>query len=360
MISIRSRQLSTLVGGTALLALLTFGCSNVSRDGDRNIVATGPRLFIKTDSWDFGEIQEGDEVTEEIVVQNTGSKELLIEHIKIPCSCLKTNLGVPVSIPPGETMAFNISLNSMGYMGKISLPLLFSTNEIEYPERRFDVLAEVKTSSSNTIQAIPKSILLGMLDDANWEKCVVIRLPGPMKYSDLEIASTDHRVKTALSRIEEAECDFDYDLQTISDKYQFVCLNVKCDSVLNDEINETVRITCKNGDFGEIRVPIRGLYAWIPYIFPQHLELKLQKSRLTTRQMSVLIPHDCQSCKIDVAEPPSGINVEIGDIFRRGNVIDFSIRFNPDDEISNVSSSELRLRITCDADYFEKVITIQH
>lgn len=68
------------------------------------------------DSYDFGEIKQGDVVDHTFIVKNAGTKPLVITNVRASCGCT-----VPVKpsqpILPGKTGEIKVTFNSAGKIG---------------------------------------------------------------------------------------------------------------------------------------------------------------------------------------------------------------------------------------------------
>lgn len=88
--------------------------------GDPNAPVLEPELLTTLeaveDSYDFGEIIQGDVVKHTFVIKNTGSNNLILENVKPSCGC--TALDWPKEpIAPGATAEIEAQFNSTGKLG---------------------------------------------------------------------------------------------------------------------------------------------------------------------------------------------------------------------------------------------------
>jgi hypothetical protein len=81
--------------------------------------STGAFIGWVEQTYNFGEILEGDKVDHIFKFTNTGREPLIITNIEVTCGCT-TPKGWPRDpIPPGGDGEFTISFNSAGKLGKV-------------------------------------------------------------------------------------------------------------------------------------------------------------------------------------------------------------------------------------------------
>lgn len=84
-------------------------------------------IAFQQKSFDFGQIEEGEEVDFKFVFKNTGNKDLEILDAKVTCGC--THPSYPfLAIPPGETAYIGVSYKSVGKFGKQNPKVTITTN----------------------------------------------------------------------------------------------------------------------------------------------------------------------------------------------------------------------------------------
>ena len=83
-----------------------------------------PNIEMLETSYNFGEIQQGESVTHDFILKNTGDADLLISAAKGSCGCT-----VP-EWPKGEEAAIKVTFNSAGRSGKQNKTVTLVTNAI--------------------------------------------------------------------------------------------------------------------------------------------------------------------------------------------------------------------------------------
>lgn len=94
-----------------------------------NHIATMPKIQMVEDSYDFGDIIQGESVTHEFVIKNIGNDKLIITSAKGSCGCT-----VPAwpkePILEGEESTIKVTFNSSGREGIQSKTVTLVTNAI--------------------------------------------------------------------------------------------------------------------------------------------------------------------------------------------------------------------------------------
>ena len=88
-----------------------------------------PNIEMLETSYNFGEIQQGESVTHDFILKNTGDADLLVSAAKGSCGCT-----VPewpkTPIAKGEEAAIKVTFNSAGKSGKQNKTVTLVTNAI--------------------------------------------------------------------------------------------------------------------------------------------------------------------------------------------------------------------------------------
>ena len=91
--------------------------------------ALSPNIEMFETSYDFGEMQQGESVTHDFILKNTGDADLIITAAKGSCGCT-----VPEwpknPIAKGEEAAIKVTFNSAGKSGKQNKTVTLVSNAI--------------------------------------------------------------------------------------------------------------------------------------------------------------------------------------------------------------------------------------
>lgn len=82
---------------------------------------------IDTESYDFGELAEGDEAAHEFMITNTGKEPLLISTVRPSCGCTTPDW-TKDPIMPGKTGVIKASYGTQGRIGSFNKSVTVSTN----------------------------------------------------------------------------------------------------------------------------------------------------------------------------------------------------------------------------------------
>lgn len=93
-----------------MMTMVVFGQSNTDRNA-------GPVLTFDENTFDFGDIHQGDKVDHVFKFANTGTEPLLITNIQVTCGCTAPSWP-RTPIAPGQKSEIRVSFNSEGKMGK--------------------------------------------------------------------------------------------------------------------------------------------------------------------------------------------------------------------------------------------------
>ena len=94
-----------------------------------NHTVTMPKIQMDEESYDFGDIIQGESVTHDFIIKNIGNDKLLINSAKGSCGCT-----VPVwpkePILEGEESTIKVTFNSVGKKGRQNKTVTLVTNAI--------------------------------------------------------------------------------------------------------------------------------------------------------------------------------------------------------------------------------------
>ena len=94
------------------LILLTAGFIFAQEQSDKAQV-TGPSFTFEEETYDFGDIYQGDVVEHVFEFENTGTEPLIITNVKVTCGCTATNW-TRDPILPGEQSSIKVKFDSAG------------------------------------------------------------------------------------------------------------------------------------------------------------------------------------------------------------------------------------------------------
>jgi hypothetical protein len=115
-----------LLAASVTLGMVSAGLSQTIPSVWANVLA-GPSIFMPETKFDFGEVNEGVEITHEFIVENKGNADLRILKVSPDCGC--TVARFDRVIPPGGKGKVRLDLNLTGYKGRVSKTSTLECND---------------------------------------------------------------------------------------------------------------------------------------------------------------------------------------------------------------------------------------
>lgn len=106
-------------------------------------LAQAPQLTLESPSMDFGIIKGGESAEREILVTNTGKKDLHLKSIQPNCSCI-TAEAAKVALKSGESGIVKITFNPQDRSGTQNKAISFYSNDPRNPVQRLTFTAYVQ------------------------------------------------------------------------------------------------------------------------------------------------------------------------------------------------------------------------
>ncbi|MBT8221054.1 MAG: DUF1573 domain-containing protein [Bacteroidia bacterium] len=112
------------------------------------------RIEFSGTTYDFGEIEEGDQISHTFKFQNTGKQPLVIKDVQVSCGCTVPSYPF-IPIDPGDTGEIKIIFNSKGKFGT-QKPLISVLSNAENPQVKLYLSGDVKHvfEQSKTIDTV--------------------------------------------------------------------------------------------------------------------------------------------------------------------------------------------------------------
>ena len=87
-----------------LIALLSLACLSVVPGAHANpdtAAFIGPRMQVDAPVFDFGQVEQGEQVTHDFRFTNQGNRDLRVQSVKTSCGCTAAVIAAD-TIPPGN------------------------------------------------------------------------------------------------------------------------------------------------------------------------------------------------------------------------------------------------------------------
>jgi hypothetical protein len=108
-----------------------------------------PKITFETTTFDYGTINQGQEVKTTFKFTNTGGSDLIIRKTKASCGCTAGDPEKKV-LKAGESTVINVTFNSTGKSGKDSKTITVISNAPESPSVTLTIKGEIKVPASAT------------------------------------------------------------------------------------------------------------------------------------------------------------------------------------------------------------------
>jgi hypothetical protein len=133
----------------AIFLVSGFYCS--SSKETKEVIKGTPKIKVKQEKFDFGEIPDGTEVTHIYEISNVGTDTLKITDVETSCGCTRPNLSPGDKIvPPNGTSKIKITFNSRGRVGPNEKTITVFTNDPSEPTKNLLLVGRVLPKTVST------------------------------------------------------------------------------------------------------------------------------------------------------------------------------------------------------------------
>lgn len=108
-----------------------------------------PKLVLQQNSYDFGDIKQGETVSHIFVLSNSGGDLLKISDVKASCGCTAA-APEKKELAPGESTNLTVKFNSSGRQGKQTKTVRIFSNDTQNPEMILTISGNVVLSGNNS------------------------------------------------------------------------------------------------------------------------------------------------------------------------------------------------------------------
>ncbi len=109
-------------------------------------ISQAPILLIENPSYNFGRVKEGETVTNDFVITNTGKSELIIKQTRVTCGCTATS-PLKSILSPGESSTINISFDTTGRSGVENKLIYVFSNDPTTPTQKIVISASIDSDT---------------------------------------------------------------------------------------------------------------------------------------------------------------------------------------------------------------------
>jgi uncharacterized cupredoxin-like copper-binding protein len=108
-----------------------------------------PKLVLQQTSYDFGDIKQGEKVSHDFVLSNSGGDLLTISNVSASCGCTAAT-PEKNELAPGESTNLTVSFNSSGRRGKQNKTIRIFSNDPQNPEMVLTITGVVVLPGEST------------------------------------------------------------------------------------------------------------------------------------------------------------------------------------------------------------------
>jgi hypothetical protein len=117
-----------------------------------------PKIFIPSESFDFGNIPEGQTVTHNFIIVNTGGDLLKLGQVISSCGCTAAE-PEKNELNPGESTTLKVEFNSIGRAGKQVKQISLVSNDPVNPRIKFVISGNVVDAKTLAAEATGPKIV---------------------------------------------------------------------------------------------------------------------------------------------------------------------------------------------------------
>lgn len=134
--------------GIILLVFVAFGYYKaIPRISEQNN-DQGPKIVVKPENWDFGEVKFGEVVEKEFLFRNEGNETLEISRVSTSCGCTKAKVDKEKLEPEEEgklLVTYDTgAMSGFHAKGKQERIIYIKSNDLENPQVEIIIYADVQ------------------------------------------------------------------------------------------------------------------------------------------------------------------------------------------------------------------------
>ena len=118
----------------------------------------GPRMQVAEPVFDFGQVEQGEQVTHDFRFTNQGNRDLRVQSVKTSCGCTAAVIAAD-TIPPGTEGTIQATFDTKRFAGQKAKDIRVHTNDPLSPVTTLTLRGEITTE----MQVQPAQLYLGRL-----------------------------------------------------------------------------------------------------------------------------------------------------------------------------------------------------
>ncbi len=120
----------------------------IAQEKTETAPANGPEITFEEETFDFGDIHQGDKVEHVFTFENTGNEALIISNVQVTCGCTASKWPRE-PIAPGQSSSMTITFNGAGKMGRQNKIITIVSNATN-PRSRVSIVTNVLPKKDDT------------------------------------------------------------------------------------------------------------------------------------------------------------------------------------------------------------------
>ena len=146
----------SLVGWLNLACALSIFVSAAALAADTPASDPAPKLLINEATFDFGSVAQGQEITHDYTIKNSGTAELSIQRIVPSCGCTIANSSSSL-LPAGGEGKISVQFDTSGFSGDKTKIVRVYSNDPDSPVQDIVLKGRVEPD----VQIEPRTVFLG-------------------------------------------------------------------------------------------------------------------------------------------------------------------------------------------------------
>jgi len=138
-------------------------CSIVLLTGVQSARASGPKILLEEEGFDFGTAKQGKEVIHEFKFKNTGDADLVITDLRTSCGCTAA-VTSDKTIPPKKQGTIKVTFNTGGRSGPQTKTVTIVSNDPEKPNAEVRLTGKVDLGDQPQVQVDPMTLDIGVVE----------------------------------------------------------------------------------------------------------------------------------------------------------------------------------------------------
>lgn len=123
-----------------------------------SVIIAQPKIESKENSFDFGNIQQGDVVSHNFVLKNIGTEKLVIEKVRASCGCTAA-APEKKELEPGESTSVKVTFDSHGRVGVQKKYVYIFSNDPEQKQLRLAFTTKILKENEIDAKKVDSAVL---------------------------------------------------------------------------------------------------------------------------------------------------------------------------------------------------------